>query len=171
MKNIGLNQSPLPSINAEIDSIFASADYTDSHSGKTTKSLTDALAAMIRWQPFWLKGLYGIRTLLAPVFGYRIVGSPHSRISDQKEIPFTTGEPSFIGKVWRAEQDTFWSVEAVDRHLSAILLVLREPEDSDSARLSVLTAVFYRTWRGKLYLRLVMLFHRAIVRAMLRAAK
>lgn len=170
MSRVRPASQPLPSISPEIDDIFASADYTDVHWTETSKSLADALFAIIRWQPVWLKALYLLRTLLAPLFGYRIVGIPPTRLSDSAEIPFIPGEPTFIGKVWKAVENEYWSVEADDRHLKAILLIRRNPTDSKTARLSLLTVVFYKTWRGRFYLRLVMLFHHKIVNAMLRAA-
>ncbi|MFH0883928.1 MAG: DUF2867 domain-containing protein [bacterium] len=160
-----------PSINPEIDAHIALADHVDVHSGMTSKSLRDALYEMIRWQPLWLKSLYAIRTFLAPFFGYRIVGIPSTRVGKSSEIPFRPGDRVFIGCVWRAEENRYWSVSADDRHLSAILLVLREPGRSETARLLVITAVNFKTWRGRLYHRLVLLFHHGIVRSMIDAAK
>jgi hypothetical protein len=161
----------LPAIDPNIDAHLASADHVDVHSGMTSKSLRDALHEIFRWQPLWLKVLYAARTLLAPFFGYRIVGIPSTRVGQSSEIPFRPGEQVFIGSVWRAKENHYWSVEADDRHLSVILLLLREPAQEDAVRLSIITAVYFKTWRGKLYHRLILPFHHGIVRAMVDVAK
>ncbi len=160
----------IPRIDPEIDSCIAAADHVDIHSGTTTRPLRSALAAMISWQPWWLKGLYVLRTFLAPLFGIRIVGIPPTWHGSPDEIPFQPGERIFIGTVWKCAEDRWWSVEADDRHLRVVLLLLRLPGERTETDIHLVTAVFLNTWRGRLYHRVILPFHRRIVRAMLSRA-
>ncbi|MGE4553846.1 MAG: DUF2867 domain-containing protein [Desulfovibrionaceae bacterium] len=146
------------------------ADHLDVKTVVGRAGLREFLSAMLGADPAWLRGLYVLRGGLAAILG--LTQPPRCAVPGPEALDLSPGAPLRFFTTLDSDGATYWAGEAVDRHLSAVLAVEREPlgaEPDGPARFRVTTAVRYRHWTGPVYFNLIRPFHHLVVARMARA--
>jgi hypothetical protein len=147
------------------------ADYTDIKMFKGPVSLRQFIAGMLSYYPWWIVGLYRIRTIVVKILGLVEHKAPEV-LPDLKpqEISFIPGKRVTFFIVRKAKEDSYWISETPeDNHLRAYFSVLVKPLNHEINQFSVVTAIYYKHWTGPVYFNLIRPFHHLVVSQMARA--
>ena len=138
------------------------ADHIDVKSFQGPGSLREFIAGMLGYSPVWLKGLYGVRGIVA-----RLLGLEHDAGSGKPltaaELDFTPGGAVRFFTTLAGVEDRYWVGEASDKHLAAHICVWVQPGPGGANRFYVETIVHYRHWTGPVYFNLIRPFHHLVV--------
>jgi hypothetical protein len=142
----------------ESRALLAGAQFADAYrieiEGTTLDAGTAALLIMGR-SPRWVRVLLGLRNVLVTPFGLKTSGEPTAKgIIGLFPVVSATTERLVAG--------------FDDRHLDFRIVVEVVPAGNTHQRVTSTTLVRTHNLLGRLYLRIVMPFHRVIARAMLR---
>lgn len=150
-------------IEGALSPLLAGADHVDVKTVSGPGTLREFVARMMAYDPWWLRTLFAIRTLLAVLLGLR-GGVPRVPRWRPEEVPMTPGSPASFFTVRLAEPERVWAADVDDSHLRAALAVVHEAD-----RFHVVTIVHYKRWTGPLYFNLIRPFHHLVVWRMARA--
>ncbi len=141
-------------------------DYSDMLIVSSGKELSIFVLDMIGYMPCWLRTLYKIRGALASFLGLEHDDSlscgPSAK--DSSEL-YPGGNIRFFKSVIY-EQGVQWVGEVPDRELDAWLKVECSPKSGGQNEFRVITAVKYKSDRGRFYFGAIKPAHRYIVRKM-----
>jgi hypothetical protein len=155
----------------DLERFFEGADFTDVKVFEGEVSLRQFIAAMLSHYPWWMVGLYRLRTLLVKLLGLVRHAAPQE-LPDLKprDISFTPGDWVTFFTVRCGREEEYWISETPDdRHLRAHFGVVKEPSSRTVNRFFVFTTVHYKHWTGPVYLNLIRPFHHLVVSRMARA--
>ena len=150
-----------------LEELMRGADHVDAKTVESSRTMREFLAAMLSWMPWWVRWLYGIRGVVARLFGLEQPESEKKGLTPE-EVPLRVGEKAAIFTVTGAEDGKWWASEASDKHLAAWVVVAVEPLAAERKLFHVLTVVKYRHWTGPVYFNLIRPFHHLIVHCMAR---
>ncbi|WP_029897993.1 DUF2867 domain-containing protein [Desulfohalovibrio reitneri] len=140
------------------------ADHLEGLSADSRKDLRAFLAGLSS-TPTWMEGLYKARQPLA-----RLLRVPPDKLVFPKvtpdNVPFAAGARYGPFTVRASRENRFWLGGYQAAHLSADLAVLRADGTGGGNRYHLVTAVRYRSPRGKLYFGLVRPFHHLVMRTL-----
>ena len=145
-------------------------DHIDIKTITSTVPFRMFVAAMMSYQPLWMKSLYVVRSGFVRLLGMRQQGVPQSPRLTAATLPMTPGERASFFTVRAAEDDLFWLADSDDQHLWAALAVVAEPVSSGIWRYSVATLVRYHNQTGPIYFNIIRPFHHMVVTSMVRSA-
>jgi hypothetical protein len=145
----------------QISELLARADHVDVKTADSTVSLREFVAAMMAYEPGWMRFLFGLRKRLVRLIGLRQEGMPTAPHWTPEEVPMQPGQRASFFTVRKAVDGEVWAVEVEERHLRAQLCVVAERE-----RYRVVTIVHYKHWTGRLYFNVIRPFHHIVVRGM-----
>lgn len=128
------------------------------------RPLREFIAAMMAYEPRWIRLLYRIRRVFVRLIGLRQEGTPVAPRWTPAQVPMSAGEAASFFRVCAAEEERYWAVDHRERHLKAALCVVREEN-----HYSVVTIVHYLHWTGPVYFNVIRPFHHVVVRSMVRA--
>lgn len=115
--------------------------------------------------PRWFKQLMRFRNaVMKMVPGHVVTESSYDERRSLKR-----GERIGPFETISTDAETWWAAGAAEKHLSALVVITRQPEDG-TARFDVATLVRFHNGFGKLYFALIKPFHHLIVWAFLRKA-
>ncbi|WP_022661866.1 DUF2867 domain-containing protein [Paucidesulfovibrio longus] len=160
----------LSELHPELSEFLENKDYTDHKNARSDKSLRAVVTEMFTYCPAWLRGFYRIRGLLARLLGLRHDQELSAGDVSPEAISMSPGGKVRFFNVVSARENTWWVGEINDAHLSAWVVVVREPSAAGPALFHVATSVRHRHWIGPLYFNLIRPFHHFIVASMLRRA-
>lgn len=145
----------------ELRALLAGAQFADAYrieiEGTTLDAGTAALLIMGR-PPRWVRVLLGLRNFLVTPFGLKTSGEPTSKgIIGLFPVVSATPERLVAG--------------FDDRHLDFRIVVEVAPAGEGRQQVTSTTLVHTRNLLGRVYLAIVMPFHRVIARALLRQVK
>jgi hypothetical protein len=146
---MALIESNNPPENSMIQTDFGTVDYCDSYGKKTTGENIEEIANQLFKMPKWVNGLMKIRDLLIWPFGLKTAKETKSN----KIFPV----------IAQTENEVIMGIN--DKHLNFRVSVLIDREKS---YIYTTTLVQYNNRLGKAYFLLIKLFHRIIVRSMMR---
>lgn len=154
----------LPTIQRLLDG----ADHFDEKVIESDVNLREFIAGSLSYYPFWIKALYGIRAVFVRFLGMK---QPHMKLSlpTPETVSFTEGEMVTFFKVAEGTSETVWIIEAVDKHLTAYLVIAIEPLSNGLNRFYVGTIVHYHKWSGPVYFNVIRPFHHIVVKSMMQA--
>ncbi|RYZ39623.1 MAG: DUF2867 domain-containing protein [Myxococcaceae bacterium] len=168
-----LFQSRTPSPLPEVLRPFAEgADHVDVKTVESEATQREFLAALLSYQPAWVKALFGVRAVFVRLLGMRQHRQPRSRRLRPEDVPMTPGSAASFFIVRHAEEGHVWVVAAKDKHLDATLAVVVEPAPGGGARrrFHVVTLVHYRNRAGPVYFNFIRPLHHLVVGSMARSA-
>lgn len=150
-------------------------DFADCFASKGRADLRAFLACFFSYRPGWQRALFSLRRGLARVMGLKQAPQAE-RAYAPSEVSFTPGDATWLFKVGRCRECaengggpvagwSYWSGEARDGHLRAVLAVAVERLPNGAYRHLTATYVQYLDWRGPLYFALVKPFHALVVRS------
>jgi hypothetical protein len=154
----------------ELDKYFKNADFTDVKVFQGEATLREFIASMLSYYPWWIVGLYRIRSLLVGILGLVKHEEPQELPNLQPhDVSFIPGEKVTFFIVRCAKEDLFWVSETPeDKHLRAYFGVVKEPVNNAVNRFYVVTTVFYKHWTGPVYFNIIRPFHHLVVSRMAR---
>lgn len=144
--------------------LLRGASHVDVVTRPGTRPLREVVAAMMAYEPKWIRLLYHVRRVFVRFLGLRQPGIPAAPRWTPEEVPMAVGAPAAFFRVRTAEEERHWAVDIEEKHLRAALCVVRE-----ASQVSLVTIVHYRHWTGPIYFNVIRPFHHLVVRAMLRA--
>jgi hypothetical protein len=148
----------------QISELLAKADHVDVKTERSTVSLREFVAAMMAYEPGWVRWLFGLRGQLVRLIGLRQHGIPSAPRWTPEAVPMQVGQRASFFTVQKAVDGVVWAAEVDERHLRARLCVVAEGE-----HYSVVTIVHYKHWTGRLYFNLIRPFHHLVVTGMAHA--
>jgi hypothetical protein len=158
--------SPYP----ELLSLFEGADIHDVKSAESMNALPVFLARFFSYAPFWLRmGVY-VRQAVAKLTGIDLPPLVMEKQFAPGEIPFEEGAAFEFFTVLKTKEHAYWTAEAGDSHIKAVMIILREPAAEDGPALFyVTTIVKYLSLQGKIYYFLIRPAHHIGLRALTKA--
>ena len=148
----------------QISELLAGADHIDVKSKRSRVALREFVAAMMAYEPSWVRWLYRLRKQLVRLIGLRQTGIPSAPRWTPAEVPMRAGQRASFFTVRKAVEGVLWAVDVEERHLRAQLCVLAEGE-----QYRVVTIVHYKHWTGRLYFNVIRPVHHFVVSGMARA--
>lgn len=148
----------------QISDLLAGADYVDVKTKRSSVGLREFVAAMMAFEPGWVRFLFRLRKYLVRLIGLRQGGMPSAPRWTAAEVPMRAGQRASFFTVRKAVEGMVWAADVEERHLRAQLCVLAEPE-----QYRIVTIVHYRHWTGRLYFNLIRPFHHVVVSGMAHA--
>lgn len=150
----------------EVTDLISDNDHLDVKQFEGEMSLRQFLASMLSYNPGWVKFLYRIRWGFVRLLGMKQDGIPQMERIKPEEIAMTPGDQVTFFKVKAAEEEHFYIVGATEPHLTAHLVVIREPMTEPLNRFHVMTVVHYHRWTGPIYFNVIRPFHHIVVAQM-----
>lgn len=150
--------------------LLKDADHIDVKTVEGEVSMREFIAAVLTYQPDWMRMLYGVRAVFVRFLGMKqktLFPSPPPMHADT--VPMTPGEAAFFFTVRLAKEESYWVAEINEKHLRAGLGVIVEPLSGARRRFHVLTVVHYNNWAGPVYFNVIRPFHHLVVGSMARA--
>ena len=148
----------------QISDLLAGADHVDVKTEQSRVGLREFVAAMMAYEPGWVRCLFRIRKALVRLIGLRQNGMPTAPRWTAAEVPMRVGERASFFTVRKAIEGTVWAADVEERHLRAQLCVVAE-----EAQYRVVTIVHYKHWTGRLYFNVIRPFHHLVVSGMAQA--
>jgi hypothetical protein len=148
----------------QISELLAGADHVDVKSKSSRVSLREFVAAMMAYEPSWVRWLFRLRKQLVRLIGLRQKGVPSAPRWTPAEVPMRAGQRASFFTVRKAVEGAVWAVDVEERHLRAQLCVVAEGE-----HYRVVTIVHYKHWTGRLYFNVIRPVHHFVVSGMARA--
>jgi hypothetical protein len=148
----------------EISELLAGADHVDVKTARSQVSLREFVAAMMAYEPGWVRALFRLRKHLVRLIGLRQEGLPTAPRWAPEDVPMRAGERASFFTVRKAVEGAVWAADVEERHLRAQLCVLAEGE-----LYRVVTIVHYKHWTGRLYFNVIRPFHHFVVSGMAHA--
>lgn len=148
----------------QIAELLAGADHVDVKTERSHVGLREFVAAMMAYEPAWVRFLFRIRKHLVTLIGLRQDGMPTAPRWKAADVPMLPGQRASFFRVCKAVEDVVWAAEVEERHLRAQLCVVTE-----GALYRVVTIVHCKHWTGRLYFNLIRPFHHFVVRGMAQA--
>lgn len=147
------------------------ADHIDINSGQGKTSLRAFVAALLSYQPNWMRFLWSVRSRLLRLLGQGESVIPERERYSEATIPVVPGEHAAFFEVKSSDGEAHWVAVGEESHLGAAIAVVVEPlDDSGLKRFQVMTVVRYRNWAGPLYFALIRPFHYLVVACSMRQA-
>lgn len=141
------------------------ADYQEIASIRGDCDLEAFIHGFLLSPPRWFNWLMKLRNAaMKMVPGHEVTESSYDT-----PLPLRRGERIGPFETISTDAETWWAAGAAESHLSALMIITRQPE-SGSARFDVATLVSFHNGFGKLYFTLIKPFHHLIVWAFLRKA-
>jgi len=150
----------------EVTDLISDADHMDVKQFEGEMSLRQFLANMLSYNPGWVKFLYRIRWGFVRLLGMKQDGIPQMGRIKPEEIAMAPGDQVTFFKVKAAEEEHFYIAGATEPHLTAHLVVIREPMAEPLNRFHVMTVVHYHRWTGPVYFNVIRPFHHIVVAQM-----
>lgn len=155
----------------EFGPLLETPNHTDVKMTEGEVNLSEFIASMLSYRPWWIRFLFRIREIFV-----RILGLVRHEIPEKfpvlrpEDIPFTPGETVAFFTVCFSKEGEYWVGETPeDKHLTAYLGVVMEPLKEKINRFHVITIVRYIHWTGPVYFNLIRPFHHLVVRRMMKA--
>jgi hypothetical protein len=131
-------------------------------------TLREFVAGMMNYFPAWIKALYGVRAVFVRFLGMKQEHMKMPKFTPEN-VPMEAGKPAAFFTVQLAQENHHWIVDAADKHLTATLGVVVEPQPDKTNKFYVLTIVHYHNWAGPVYFNVIRPFHHLVVSSMMRA--
>jgi hypothetical protein len=158
-----IEQSKLPPA-SRLSSSYARADFADAFSVDLPDNASNDAQSLARHifarQPAWIPMLLNVRDRVVRPFGLKTA----------HELTQTGGDRISLFRVFERHGDEIVLGED-DTHLDFRVSVLVQPSPDGQQRLTVTTLVFYNRLLGRVYIKFIAPFHRAVVRASLDRAQ
>ncbi len=146
--------------------LISDANHVDVKQFEGEVRLRQFLASMLSYNPGWIKFLYHVRGGFVRLLGMKQDGIPQMDRIKPEEIAMTPGDQAAFFEVKAAEEDHFYIAGATESHLTAHLIVVREPINEQLNRFYVITVVHYHRWTGPVYFNVIRPFHHIVVEQM-----
>lgn len=143
-------------------------DYSDSFSGKVTKDflIESAAKTFFNTAPGWVQNLMRLRNRIVKYFGLKVSDIPEDPDEALKSVSWESGEKIGLWQIFY-KSETEIIVGHDDKHLDFRVSFLKK-QSSDQIELTLTTIVVFNNLFGKIYFIPVKLFHKPIVKAMLK---
>lgn len=148
----------------QISELLAGADHVDVKTERSRVGLREFVAAMMAYEPAWVRGLFRLRSYVVRLIGLRQDGVPTAPRWTPAEVPMLPGKRASFFTVRKAVEGAVWAADVEERHLRAQLCVLAE-----GTQYRVVTIVHYKHWTGRLYFNVIRPFHHFVVSGMAHA--
>src|SRR5687767_1590070 len=112
----------------QISELLARADHVDVKTERSRVSLREFVAAMMSYEPGWVRFLFAVRKYLVRLIGLRQDGIPTAPRWTPEEVPMQTGQRASFFTVRKAVEGAVWAAEVEERHLRAQLCVVAQGE-------------------------------------------
>ncbi len=147
-------------------------DYADSYSGNLDRknsitTSTDVGNAFFTSFPKWVGILMLLRNRMVSVFGLKTGETLNETDLVADKINFGKGDQIGIFKVYDKNNSELILGED-DKHLNFRISLFLEPNSEHKEKLIISTIVIFNNWFGKLYFLPVKVFHKLIVKSMLK---
>ena len=152
----------------EIDDLLPTVDVIDVKTAHGPVSLREFTAGALGHGPWWIKGMFAVRMIVAQVLRLDTTGIPGSRRLRPETVSFTPGDPASFFTVVRGEEDHYLLLEVTDNHLIAWLAIITDNAQPESS-FKVVTLVRYLRPAGRFYYNLIRPFHHLVVSSMAQA--
>jgi len=149
----------------ELADLLPIADEIDVKTARGPVTLREFTAGALGYNPWWMKGMFAVRMLLAKVLRLGMNGIPDPGRLRPETLSFALGAPVLFFTVDRAEEDHYLLLKIRDNHLIAYLAVITDNAHPEST-FTVVTLVQYLRPAGRFYYRLIRPFHHLIIRSM-----
>ena len=156
---------------AVLKPLLHNADRVDVRTVQSKATLSDFVAAMLSFYPWWLRALYAVRPILVRALGLvrHSITREYFQVKPE-DVSFTPGDMVGLFIVHAAQKGRFWLAETPgDKHLTAFIGVVVETQASGINRFHVIVIVHYRHWTGPVYFNLIRPFECLVMRQMTRA--
>lgn len=154
---------------AEVQQFMVGADVTDIKQFESPVDMRRFVAGMFSYNPGWIKFLYSVRWGFVRLLGMKQDGIPQSQTLAPQDVPMQADTNLAFFHVKAAKEDAYWVADATEKHLTAVLGVVREPLAEGKNRYWVLTLVHYHHWTGPVYFNVIRPFHHLVVNKMARS--
>ena len=148
----------------QISEHMVGADHVDVKTERSRVGLREFVAAMMAYEPGWVRFLFRVRKSLVRLIGLRQGGLPVAPRWSAAEVPMRVGSRASFFIVRKAIEGAVWAADVEERHLRAQLCVVAEGE-----HYRVVTIVHYKHWTGRLYFNSIRPFHHLVVSGMAHA--
>lgn len=148
----------------QISELLAGADHVDVKTQRSSVGLREFVAAMMAYEPGWVRFLFGLRKHFVRLIGLRQDGVPTAPRWTPAQVPMFAGERASFFTVRKAVEGAVWAADVEERHLRAQLCVVVEGE-----QFRVVTIVHYKHWTGRLYFNVIRPLHHFVVSGMAHA--
>ena len=151
----------------EIRALLKDADHVGVYTVESKVGLREFISSMMAYQPWWVTQLYKARGVLVRVLGMKQEEMPQAVLIPPDRVPLEKGAPISFFTVVMAKEKSYWVVKASDKHLTAHLAVVAEPENrSKLKKFHLVVVVHYHNWAGPVYFNLIRPFEHIIVKNM-----
>jgi len=140
------------------------ADYVEFKEIESENSLREFVAGVFGWSPWWVKGLFGVRYLLAKALRLDTASVPRTGRLRPEDIGFAPGDRVAVFTVRSGDPERYLVAGVDDSHLTGYLTVEALPR---GFRLG--TIVHFHNRVGPAYFALIKPFHHLVIRGMLKA--
>jgi hypothetical protein len=148
----------------QISELLAGADHVDVKTECSSVGLREFVAAMMAYEPGWVRVLFRLRKHFVRLIGLRQDGVPTAPRWTPAQVPMLAGERASFFTVRKAVEGAVWAADVEERHLRAQLCVVAE-----GGQFCVVTIVHYKHWTGRLYFNVIRPFHHFVVSGMAHA--
>jgi hypothetical protein len=93
----------------QISELLARADHVDVKTADSTVSLREFVAAMMAYEPGWMRFLFGLRKRLVRLIGLRQEGMPTAPHWTPEEVPMQPGQRASFFTVRKAVDGEVWA--------------------------------------------------------------
>ncbi len=138
-------------------------DFQDSYKVKLSNrdiSIENIYINVFAHSPKWTNVLLAIRNKIVGIFGLDTYREPSEVVKKNLKVGLKTG----IFKIYAILEKEIIAGED-DKHLNFRVSVLKQ-----SGELFISTLVHYNNWFGKMYMTLIIPFHKRVIRAILKSA-
>ncbi|GAA4274824.1 DUF2867 domain-containing protein [Aquimarina gracilis] len=147
-------------------------DYSDSYSGNLGKknslvTSTDIGRAFFISSPKWIGLLMTLRNKIVSIVGLKTGTTTNQKELSKKDLNFNKGDHIGVFKVFN-KTETELILGEDDKHLNFRVSLFIVPNSMHKEKLIISTIVIFNNWFGKLYFLPVKVFHRFIVKSMLK---
>lgn len=149
---------------SQLRSFMAHIDFEDAyafHAPDCTESMEEVYTRIFNTAPRWVEYAMRLRNLLVSPFGLK------TEIDKTQGRSIKEGEKAGIFKIYKIMEYEVIAGEN-DKHLDFRVSVHRNPENNST--ITVTTIVQYNNLFGKIYMTLIMPFHKMVVKSILRSS-
>ncbi|MFG1909296.1 DUF2867 domain-containing protein [Kribbella sp. NPDC048928] len=157
----------MPTTLGELDDLVPVVDEIDVKTAHGDVTLREFVAGALGNGPWWIRGLFAVRTAVAAVLRLKSTGDSDAHQLRPETVSFTPGAKASSFTVVRGQEDHYLLLKITNSHLIAYLAIFTD--DERPATFKVVTLVQYLRPAGRFYFTLVRPFHHAIMVSMCRA--
>ncbi len=132
-------------------------------------TMNQFIAGVFNYQPSWMTALYRVRQVFVRFLGMHQNGIPRPLQLDPDTLDLVIGEKIAFFDIDDVRANEYLVVSAEESHLKAILMIIREPLETDISRYYAVTIVHYNNWAGPIYFNVIRPFHHIVVSKMIQS--